>query len=560
MILGSGNTILANTNSGILGHTFSHLFTLEVTALTSVNVLRIVLNESIEGRAYVDGDISIEFGDGTTQYLTTEFCINDTYLDTVIGASYAAPVYKIVAHEFQSVGYKDIVIKGRVDYIKALAFDDKTIGLITGKMLEYENVESIYFGNKNRITGVLPINNLKKLRFLQAQYVGEEQNVQGLNTLVSLERIQYFPYHTIANNSVGDFTKMFINNPLLTKIEFKYIRNCKFNVEELSDKALDYMNVYTSGAYGDIGKGLKTSEDSITDIAIGSTDIDGDMTGLRLTKLESISLGSNVNISIATVNNPNLEYFYQYTDSDYVVGDFTELGDVNRVNPIRGLSLRSPNTTLDLVALNNKPFPPVFNGVIKIVNVQLTGTVLDLKPLIATRASQGFEIATAPLFSGNVGDIASEMASSATILRDCPLISGDLFKLVSEVVLLGYMRYINVTGCGYSQNELDRAILEIWNNRTALSNTNVKSILIEGQITGAGYHNATAPDIGTFPNSIHDLTEVQVENLVLGTDYDGNGTNTPWDYSKMIWALVYMQNSSVTSTKRYFWSVSYTEL
>jgi len=48
-----------------------------------------------------------------------------------------------------------------------------------------------------------------------------------------------------------------------------------------------------------------------------------------------------------------------------------------------------------------------------------------------------------------------------------------------------------------------------------------------------------------------DLTEEQINNLVAGTDYDGLGTNTPWDGKEKIW---WMKNACVSSssiTKRY---------
>jgi hypothetical protein len=75
-------------------------------------------------------------------------------------------------------------------------------------------------------------------------------------------------------------------------------------------------------------------------------------------------------------------------------------------------------------------------------------------------------------------------------------------------------------------------------------------------VTGA---SETLGDIGTFPSGTTyaqwNLTEEQVNNLVIGTDYDGLGTNTPWNSKQKIY---WMKNAKISSTnlnKRY---VTYT--
>ena len=59
--------------------------------------------------------------------------------------------------------------------------------------------------------------------------------------------------------------------------------------------------------------------------------------------------------------------------------------------------------------------------------------------------------------------------------------------------------------------------------------------------------------LGTYPGdpSGMDLTEEQINNLVAGTDYDGLGTNTPWDGKEKIWWMKNACVSSSSTTKRY---------
>jgi hypothetical protein len=60
-------------------------------------------------------------------------------------------------------------------------------------------------------------------------------------------------------------------------------------------------------------------------------------------------------------------------------------------------------------------------------------------------------------------------------------------------------------------------------------------------------------DLGTYAGdpSGMDLTEAEVNNLVAGIDYDGGGTNTPWDNKNKIWWMKNACVSSSSTTKRY---------
>jgi len=61
----------------------------------------------------------------------------------------------------------------------------------------------------------------------------------------------------------------------------------------------------------------------------------------------------------------------------------------------------------------------------------------------------------------------------------------------------------------------------------------------------------TLGDLGTYTGDANDLTEAEVNNLVDGTDYDGNGSNTPWDNKNKIWWVKNALVSSSSTSKRY---------
>ena len=65
------------------------------------------------------------------------------------------------------------------------------------------------------------------------------------------------------------------------------------------------------------------------------------------------------------------------------------------------------------------------------------------------------------------------------------------------------------------------------------------------------------PNVGTYSGNINDLTEVEINNLKAGTDYDGAGTNTPWSTLEQVWVLVNLEVSSTDSTKRYAFTITY---
>jgi hypothetical protein len=61
----------------------------------------------------------------------------------------------------------------------------------------------------------------------------------------------------------------------------------------------------------------------------------------------------------------------------------------------------------------------------------------------------------------------------------------------------------------------------------------------------------TLGDLGTWGGSQWDLTEEQVNNLAVGTDYTGAGSNTPWDSKQKIYWMMYAETSSTNPARRY---------
>jgi len=58
-------------------------------------------------------------------------------------------------------------------------------------------------------------------------------------------------------------------------------------------------------------------------------------------------------------------------------------------------------------------------------------------------------------------------------------------------------------------------------------------------------------DLGTYGGHEWDLTEAEINNLVLGNDYDGGGSNTPWTKNEKRYYLTNAKESEFSTTDKY---------
>lgn len=58
-------------------------------------------------------------------------------------------------------------------------------------------------------------------------------------------------------------------------------------------------------------------------------------------------------------------------------------------------------------------------------------------------------------------------------------------------------------------------------------------------------------DVGTYTGDYNDLTEAEVNNLAIGIDYDGQGTNVPWNSLQKVWWMTNAKISSTVPNNRY---------
>ena len=88
----------------------------------------------------------------------------------------------------------------------------------------------------------------------------------------------------------------------------------------------------------------------------------------------------------------------------------------------------------------------------------------------------------------------------------------------------------------------------LWINRKNW--TQYFSVNISG-ITDAPTGTYELGDLGTYGGNAWDLTEAEINNLVLGNDYNGLGSNTPWDQLQKYYYHKEARASGVSSTAKY---------
>ena len=148
---------------------------------------------------------------------------------------------------------------------------------------------------------------------------------------------------------------------------------------------------------------------------------------------------------------------------------------------------------------------------------------------------------------GDVGAIDFATNESMYMTMYNTSLSGDL----SGVTLAYRAASFYINNCS-SVTGTDSFIDYIWTNRKNWTgNLNVRMDNIGDSITGT----YQLGDTGTYPtgttNYAWDLTEAELNNLVAGNDYDGNGTNTAWSQNEKRYYMLNAMVSSSSTQKRY---------
>ena len=128
------------------------------------------------------------------------------------------------------------------------------------------------------------------------------------------------------------------------------------------------------------------------------------------------------------------------------------------------------------------------------------------------------------------------------VTLDSTSISGHLSGITNSFNCTYYF-CVNNNPDVYGSNEYTDYIFtnrKNWNRNQSFFNYSAIGDTLSGTSEQLG-------DLGTYPGdpSGMDLTEEQVNNLVAGTDYDGGGTNTPWDGKNKVW---WVENACCSSS------------
>lgn len=139
-------------------------------------------------------------------------------------------------------------------------------------------------------------------------------------------------------------------------------------------------------------------------------------------------------------------------------------------------------------------------------------------------------------------------------LNSCPNLTGNL----SGVTLnygIGYFNISNDTGVVGSNAFIDYLFINKYNfsQHTTYITINIQDI--GDVVTGT---SETLGNLGTWAGNPWDLTEAFANNLADGKDWDGNGSNTPWDSKQKIYWLKNAAKTSTDPSRRYpFYTITY---
>jgi len=131
--------------------------------------------------------------------------------------------------------------------------------------------------------------------------------------------------------------------------------------------------------------------------------------------------------------------------------------------------------------------------------------------------------------------------------------NSNMYSDLSGVTLDYRISYFYAYGCS-GITGTDAFVDYVWLNRKNwLTTFRIDITTIGDTITGTYQlgDTGTYPTGSTSPEYAWDLTEAELNNLVLGNDYDGGGSNTPWTQNEKRYYMLNAKVSSVSTTAKY---------
>ena len=414
-------------------------------------------------------------------------------------------------------------------------------------------------------------------------------------------------------NTINQFSLSYISgitsipeNYSNTNLNYFSVAGAPLVVQNINDfifnSGITTIYIYDVGLYGDVGN--LTLPPNLQTIQLENCDVSGDIENLELpASMTSIYvLNTQVSGNVALVEIPNsMTYIYFSYNTGLTLNlNVSGLTLTNKqqflirgISGITGdLSNIVVNGYLDTLAISDTPCDSDLSK-LDLTNIgyfeaqNCDGIFGDLTGwLTGTTQLYGIAISNNPLLSGDttnweVDDCQSFLVGGTALsgaLKHSGLYYFDISytQISSNVetdfdysgVISFYANNSNITGnlSGVSLNYglyrftvsscpnlfgANEFISYLFENRRNWSWQ--YGIYIEFQSIGDNVSGATEQlgDLGTWSGNQWDLSEEQVNNLVLGTDYDGNGTNIPWNSKQKVYWMQYALVSSSISNRRY---------
>jgi len=323
-----------------------------------------------------------------------------------------------------------------------------------------------------------------------------------------------------------------------------------------------------------------TFHSGLTQIYLDGNNLNGSVGDMTLSNnLTALHLGENQNVYLdldaTPINTNKLNYLYLNTISG-ITGDWSNLvipismyslilystpiySDISKLSISKITQLQANNCSLvsdvtnwftgttnttTLIAYNNANLSANTTNwnVNNISTFQMYGTKL-YGALKHNNIYQMYISST---------DISSNIETDLNFSNNLYWFDGnntDMVGNLSGVTLKNSFYYFSVMGNPtiYGTNEF---IDYLFTNRVLWTRAGSYAYFSSIGDTASGATESSG-STGTWSGSIWNLTEAYVNNLAAGLDWDGNGSNTPWNPKQKVWWQKNAQISSTNTTKRY---------